>query len=299
MIEPVKSAFESDIVILPLASLLLVRKISSLTKQGKKYQRIQASVREVGIIEPLVVSRPVGSANQFLLLDGYARYNVLMELGRTETKCLIANDDEAFTYNKRTNGLAPVQEHFMIVRALRNGVPEERLAKALNLDVASIRLRSQMLDRICPEVVDLLKDRLVTRSTFGSLRKMKPMRQIEVAELLIAANNFTFGYCKALLAATRQTDLVNPDQPKKISGLNPEQMARMEREMSSLQQDFKEVEASYGDDVLHLVIASGYLSKLVGNEAVNQFLSNHYPDLLEEFRAVITAGSLDQGAATR
>lgn len=119
-------------------------------------------------------------------------------------------------------------------------------------------------------------------------------RQIEVAELLLTANNFTLGYCKALLAATRQADLVNPDQPKKVSGLTNEQMSRMEREMSSLQQDFKEVEASYGDDVLHLVIASGYLSKLVANGAVNAFLSDHYPDLLQEFKAVIAAGLLDQ-----
>ena len=297
--DSVGAAFESQVLTLPLSSLLLVRKISYLTRQGKKYQRIEASVREVGIIEPLVVSRPVGNDGQFLLLDGYARYNVLVELGRTEAKCLIAKDDEAFTYNKRTNGLAPVQEHFMIVRALENGVPEERLSKALNLDIASIRLRSMLLDRICPEVIDMLKDKIITRSTFDSLRKMKPMRQIEVAELLLTANNFTLGYSKALLAATRQSDLVNPEQPKKVSGLSTEQMARMEREMSSLQQDFKEVEASYGDDVLHLVTASGYMSKLVANDAVNAFLLSHYPDLLEEFTAVISAGSLDQAPTPR
>jgi hypothetical protein len=43
----------------------------------------------------------------------------------------------------------------------------------------------------------------------------------------------------------------------------------MEREMGALQQDFKAVEASYGDDVLHLVIASGYLAKLVNNPEID------------------------------
>ena len=39
----------------------------------------------------------------------------------------------------------------------------------------------------------------------------------------------------------------------------------MEREMDGLQREFKSVSASYGDTVLNLVVASGYLSSLIGN----------------------------------
>ena len=123
------------------------------------------------------------------------------------------------------------------------------------------------------------------------------MRQIEVAEVMLTANNFSHGYSKALLAATRQTDLVHPDQPKKIAGLSVEQMARMEREMATLQQDFKEVEASYGDDVLHLVIATSYLAKLLENPTISRYLARHHGDLLDQFKAIVAAGSLDQGSA--
>ena len=101
-------------------------------------------------------------------------------------------------------------------------------------------------------------------------------------------------YAKALLAATKQEDLAKPDQPKKIAGLTPEQMARMEREMSSLHQDFKQIENSYGDDILHLVIASGYLAKLVGNKEVERYLDRHHAEILTELRAIIAATSLDQ-----
>ena len=140
----------------------------------------------------------------------------------------------------------------MIVRALDRGVSEEKIARALNVDVRSIRRRRSLLDGVCPEVVEMLKDRSVNPVTFDVLRKMKPVRQIEVAELLLATNNFTSSYAKALLAATRQGDLTRPERPKKVGGMTPEQMARMEREMASLNQDFKALEASYGDDVLHL-----------------------------------------------
>jgi hypothetical protein len=72
----------------------------------------------------------------------------------------------------------------------------------------------------------------------------------------------------------------------------------MEREMEALQQHVKNVESSYGDDVLHLVIASGYLAKLVGNRDVKRYLNSHHPELLTEFLAIISATSLDQSDAT-
>ena len=160
-------------------------------------------------------------------------------------RCLIALDDEAFTYNKRINRLATIQEHFMIVRAIERGVSEDKLAKALDLDVKAIRRRRTMLGGISPEVVDLLKDKSLNPTTFDVLRKMKPMRQIEAAELMSTAGNYTASYAKAILAATRQADLVKSEQPKKIGGLTPDQMARMEREMETVQQNLKTVESRY------------------------------------------------------
>lgn len=68
---------------------------------------------------------------------------------------------------------------------------------------------------------------------------------------MITAANFSASYARALLAATKQSQLVNSDEPKKVGGLTPEQMARMEREMDALQEDVKSVESRYGDDVLN------------------------------------------------
>jgi hypothetical protein len=77
---------------------------------------------------------------------------------------------------------------------------------------------------------------------------------------------------------TRQEDLAQPERPKKIRGLTAEQMARMEREMDGLQREFKAMTASYGDTVLNLVVASGYLSSLMGNTRVSRYLERHHPD---------------------
>lgn len=183
----------------------------------------------------------------------------------------------------------------MIIRALDRGVSEEKLARALNVDIKHLQRRKTLLEGICPEVVELLKDKTVNPTTFEILRKMKAFRQIEAADLMVSAGNFSSSYAKALLAGTKQADLARPDVPKKVSGLTPEQMSRMEREMESVTGDFKAIEASYGEDVLHLVVASGYLTKLISNSAIERYLGKHHPELLSEFRAVIAATSLDQG----
>jgi RepB plasmid partitioning protein len=174
----------------------------------------------------------------------------------------------------------------MVVRAIERGVSEDKLAKALNLDVKAIKRRRTLLVGVCPEVVELLKDKSVNPNTFGVLRKMKPMRrQIDAAELMSTAGNYTASYAKALLAATRQIDLVKSDRPKQIAGMTVEQMARMEREMEKLQRDLKTVESRYGEDVLELVIASGYLGKLTRNTGIERYLSQHHPEILTEFNA--------------
>jgi hypothetical protein len=271
--------------------------VSFKLKQSVKYQRIAHSIIEVGVIEPLIVAPMRRGQDQHLLLDGHLRLSILTEQGATETRCIVADDDEAFTYNKRVNRLATIQEHYMIVRALERGVSEAKLAKALNVDVSAIKRRRNLLDGVCPEVIELLQDKTVNTRVFEVLRKMKPMRQIEVAEIMVSVGNFSMAYGNALLGATRQADLANADKPKKVAGLTPEQMARLERETASVNQDFKALEETYGDDVLNLVVASGYVARLIGNPEIERYLDGRHPELANELRVIVNAVSLDQGGA--
>src|SRR5262245_2064118 len=294
MADGVTIGFERALTIVPMSALLPLKGVPDAIKRSVKFKQIAQSIQEVGIIEPLVVARSRDVKGKYLLLDGHMRHAALIEMGADKVRCLIAQDDEAFTYNKRINRLATIQEHYMIVRAIERGVSEEKLAKALDLDVKAIRRRRTMLAGICAEVTDLLKDKSINPTTFDVLRKMKPTRQIEAAELMNTAGNYATSYAKALLAATRQSDLVKSDQPKRVGGLTPEQMTRMEREMEAVQQDLKTVESRYGDDVLHLVIACGYASKLIKNREIKRYLTQHHPEILAELLAIISATSLEQ-----
>jgi ParB-like chromosome segregation protein Spo0J len=297
MPDPVKMAFERQVVSLPLSDILPMRRVLDGIKQTARYKRIVSSISEVGMVEPLVVARRAKDGGPFMLVDGHLRHAALADLGNSEAPCLIADDDEAFTYNKRVNRLATIQEHYMIVKAIERGVSEEKLAKALNVDIKRIKTKRTLLDGVCPEIAEMLKDKSVDAAVFALLRKMKPLRQIEAVELMSAMNNFTARYAHALLAATRREDLAQPDRPKNIRGLTAEQMACMEREMDGLQRQFKAVSASYGDIVLNLVVASGYLSSLIGNPRVSGYLERHHPEILTEFRAIVAATSLEEGGS--
>jgi len=289
-------AFESEGRLLPLDAILPTRTVSPSVRKSNKYRRIQASIREVGIVEPIVVHPQAsrGTGSQYLLLDGHLRLDILREAGETEVLCLISTDDEGFTYNHKVNQISPIQEHFMIMKALEGGVSEERIAATLNVDVSAIRRKRDLLDGICPEAVELLKNK---RSAPGSLRVMKkvlPMRQIEMAELMIASNNFSASYAKCLLAATSQEQLVEKDSPKEATGLRPEDLARMEREMQVLEKDFLRIEDSHGRNTLNLVLAVGYLRKVLDNAPIVKLLSRKYGDLLGEFEKLVAATDLDE-----
>ena len=68
----------------------------------------------------------------------------------------------------------------------------------------------------------------------------------------------------------------------------------MEREIAHLESQFRLVEQSYGQDVFNLVLARGYLTKLLDNEAVIRFLSQNNPDILREFSGIVQATALDK-----
>ena len=188
----------------------------------------------MGLIEPPIVYRSKKTRNtpeSYVLVDGHIRVDILRALGEREVFCLISTDDEAFTYNHKVNRLPPIQEHFMIMRAIDNGVAEDRIAKALNVDVARIRKQRTMLEGICSEAVELLRDKPVTPNGLRSLRKVKPIRQIEIAELVNAVGNYTTPYIKALVAASPQEQCIPGGNGKPSFGVKPEDLAKMEKEM--------------------------------------------------------------------
>jgi hypothetical protein len=254
-------------------------------------------VKAIGLVEAPVVSRDSTNPGTFFLLDGHLRIEALRDLGIGQVECLIATDDETYTYNKRVNRLVPVQEHRMVVRAIQRGVPEEQIAEALGMEVTSVRRRARMLDGICPEAVQLLTNAPCPFRVFDILRQMRSIRQIEAAELMLGQQNFTAVFARALLVATAEQHLVpearsKPQEPQSAK----EQIARLERKLVSLQSQIKSVEDDYGIDNLHLTVAKGYVARLLGNARVVRWLAQNRHEYLAELQTVADIETVDPSA---
>jgi ParB-like chromosome segregation protein Spo0J len=195
-------------------------------EKAPKYRQIEASILEVGIVEPPVVTRDRSRPRKYLLLDGHLRIEILKDMGHTDALCPVSTDDEAVTYNKRVNRLSTVQEHQMILKAVERGVSEERIAKALNVDIPSMRRKRHLLDGICAEVAE--KDEHIAAQTFSEFQKMARLRQIEAAELMVAMNNYT-------LPRARNWSRLSSEAPEG----SDQQIALMERESVNLEREFR------------------------------------------------------------
>ena len=286
MTKKVQLGFENDCVTIPVADILPVRVLSKSIKSSRKYTQITASIREIGLVEPPVVARNGDASGSWLLLDGHVRIEVMKDLGQEQVECLVSTDDEAFTYNKRISRIAPIQEHRMILKAIERGVSEEKIAAALDLNPRSIQRKVKLLDGICPEAVAILKDKACTAAVFTTLRKMIPLRQIEAAELMVNANNYSVAYISAILAGTPQAQLVEANKPKRINGVTPQAVARMEKELARLQEGITQIQDTYGQDRLQLTVLRGYVGKLLGNARVLRYLMQTRPEFLSEFQTI-------------
>jgi hypothetical protein len=122
---------------------------------------------------------------------------------------------------------------------------------------------------------------------------MKERRQIEAAELMMLAANYSKSYARGLLLTTDPSELV----PHRRGGRGPdlplEQIASFQIEMNAVESAFRTATETYGNDVLNLVIATGYVSRLIGNMNIKSFLERYHSDILEQFTAIVLAVSLE------
>jgi len=293
---PIRLSFEAESISVAIAQLVPLKTFRPGLKESSKYTQILSSIRAVGLVEAPVVARDPKHPDRYFLLDGHLRIEALKDIGVSEVECIVSTDDETYTYNKRVNRLSAVQEHGMILRAIERGVPEAQIAEALGLDPKSIQSRVRMLNGICRDAIDILKDSPCPIGVFSLLRQMAPIRQIEAAEIMVGQNNFTAVFARVLLAATPDKLRVTL-RKKKDDGtsITSDQLARMERELFNLQMQVKSVEENYGADNLQLILAIGYVKKLLANSRVVRWFTLHHPEYLSEFETMAGIESFTDG----
>lgn len=144
-----------------------------------------------------------------------------------------------------------------------------------------------MLEGIDVEAVNRLKDRPITAGSLRMFRRVKPQRQVEMAELMIASDNYSCAYAQALVIGTPSDQLAGPKPTQLVRGLSPDEISRMEKEMENLEHELRLHQDHFGENSLRLNAAQRYVKRLLENPKVRRFLLNRYAELLEEFEALV------------
>jgi ParB/RepB/Spo0J family partition protein len=284
-----KIGFAMKTIRLLLENILPVRQITEAHKKANRYETILASLKVVGLVEPLVVFPQKGQPGKYMLVNGHMRYYAMKELEMTSADCIIANDDEGFTYNARISRLPAIQEHKMIARAVKSGASLERIAAALNISPRLVQASLNLLKGIHDEAVELLKDKPIPPKSLRLLKKVTGERQVEIARLMIDANNYFAGYAEGLVLGTRKELLAAADQPKKKKGMTAESIAKMEQEMETLESGMKAITENYKENMFTLQTAHTYIKALLKNTRVAKYLKAKHAEIATEFQNIAVA----------
>jgi hypothetical protein len=116
---------------------------------------------------------------------------------------------------------------------------------------------------------------------------MKPFRQIEAAEHMVAGGTYTVPFAKALLAVTKPEMLEEPPSAK-LQATSEAARAMLEDQNEFLLRDLKLVEESYGTDALTLTVSRGYLERLLRNPKIARYMERNHLDILQTLRKLLS-----------
>jgi ParB-like chromosome segregation protein Spo0J len=253
---------------------------------SKKYlQRIEASLRAVGLIDPFVVFR---QGDSYEILDGGLRYPMLLEMGVETVPCIVANQREAFTPNRMVNQLTASQEMRMLRKSLEE-LDESTIASALGISGISHRLNAGLLKRLDPSVAKAFEAGKLSLQSAKELALVKPERQTEILALMESCNDYSATFAKGMVLKTpvakraksnSQRTPWNRTEEKKTSLLN-----RL-REAEQQQDFYSSLYRQYATNLMKLVM---YVRSLVSNPRLREYLSTKYPEQLEIFEQIINS----------
>ena len=249
----------------------------------KYYQRIEASLRAVGLLEPLMVY-PLG--DNYEIKDGELRYQILLEMGVETVPCLILEHRDGYTCHRMVNQLSASQEMRMLRKSLEE-LDEKTIADAFGMAGIKHRLHAGLLKKLHEKVVKAFESGKVTLQTAKELAHVKPERQAEILVLMESCNDYSVTFAKGLVLKTPAAKRVKMNGTKTPWSKADEKKSDLLKRLQEAeqQQDFYSgLYRQYAANLMKLVI---YVRTLLLNPRVKEYLQAKHPDLAAIFQEII------------
>lgn len=267
--------------------LPIVKLVPRSERQVKKryYQRIEASLRAVGLIEPLVV---FDQGDSYEILDGRLRYRILLDMGIETVPCLIWKEREAFTGNRMVNRLSAIEEMRMLRKSLEE-LDEKTIAGALGLAGISHRLNDGLLKKLEPSVIKAFEAGKINRQCAQELTNVKADRQVEIVSLMESCNDYSVTFAKGLVLKTPAVKRAKANgikTPWAQAEQNRNDLLKRLQEAEQQQDFFSGLYRQYTTNLLKLVI---YVRSLLANPRARQYLQEQHAQQLDLFEQIINS----------
>jgi hypothetical protein len=252
-------------------------------KMGKRaYNRLLASMKAVGLVEPLCVYQ---EGEQYVILDGYLRYRLCLGFGVESLPCYVLPDKDAYTCNRYVNPVPPTQEAKMLRKSLKI-LGEPTLAKSLGYKSIRHRLDQKFLKELHRRVVEAYDSEKIVKSCAQSLTFVKLSRQLEILEAMEKHGDFTAAYARTQILKTPANLCWKKKKksPWAQSTLKKQELVKKLEEAENRHDFYSGLYRQYVSDLLKMCI---YVRKLVTNEKIRAYLQEHNAEMLQSFEAIL------------
>lgn len=272
--------------------IVRLRPLRERAIRPQDYERIVASIRAIGLIEPLIVY-PEG--DEFVITEGVQRCRALRDLGVEIAPCIIGPRREAFTGNRMVNRLSPLQEHRMIEKSLEE-LDESTIAQALGLSGISHRVKRTLLKQLSSEVATAFDQGAITKSCALELTFVKPERQDDILAAMKSYKDYSLAFARSLILKTppaqRTSRKGRKRNPWNKSAQRKNDLLAKLTEAEQKHDFYSRLYKQYTIDLLRLAI---YARTLLTNSRIREYLDQKYAAIVARFEAIIadTKGSGD------
>jgi ParB family chromosome partitioning protein len=251
--------------------------------QQKYRQRIEASIKAVGLIDPLIVF-PLGDTYE--ILDGALRYRILLDLGVESVPCLIHTSRDGFTGNRMVNQLSASQEMRMLKKSLEE-LDEKTIANALGMQSIGHRLNKGLLAKLHEEVVKAFDANKFNLQVAKELTNVKPERQLEILKLMESCKDYSTIFARGLVLKTpvnKRAKTSGKMSPWTQADERKSHLLKTLQEAEQQQDFYSGLYRQYTTNLLKLVI---FVRTLLSNPAIREYLQAHHPDLVCVFQQIL------------
>jgi ParB-like chromosome segregation protein Spo0J len=249
----------------------------------KAYAKLLANIKAVGLIEPLCVYK---EGDQYLIVDGYVRYQALMEMGVELVPCLILPTKDLYTLNRQVNNLS-ARDEIKMLRTAMEKLDEKTLAEAFGLKSLRTRLNTGIYRGLHPDALRALETGKIYQSTARELTYVQPERQAVIVQMMKTTGDWSLAFAKAQILKTPPNMRSRKRKLQTPWDKSADKKRALVKKLEEVEKHFDFYSGLYRQYVGDLLKLAAHVRQILGRPKLRTHLRDKHPDTLRLFESVI------------